>query len=420
MPEAVTTRLPRPRDGRLDVLRGLCLLGMVLTHFIEKGLVVPAAMHEVAMHWLRFAAGGFILTSGLCIGVIHYHRALDPNRRHDTYISLLKRAGLVLLVHYFSTFLALLIIPVNGWPMHDVPKMLRDVLYFYSGYDLLLFYVFMLLVSPIVIETVRRFGAVPMLLISLAVFFVKYQSPYLRLWSIECDFPLLRWQLVFIVGILFGSQIKRFDAMSPQVKWRLFAAASAIGLAIASVSVLEREHGLVLSPYLTVQKMPLTITEALRYVALTVALAVLVDRAWPRIAQTRTQRVLSTLGVQSLMLWVAHVPIVANLIQAQWLLALLVGTALLWIVASVGTWLGRQWNESLTRLPKLGYAMPVMGSLAICSLLIRLESPVEMTMQPRFIESVMNDTDESIFFDDLDGTDRTPIPLDDDSITDMV
>lgn len=420
MAEQIELRTSRPRDGRLDVLRGLCLLGMVLAHFIEQGLAVPPVVRELAMHWFRFAAGGFVLTSGLCIGAIHYQRALDPSRRLTTYVSLLKRAGLVLLVHYFATFLSLLVIPINGWPLNDVPKMIWDVLYLYTGYDLLLFYVFMLAVSPVVIEIVRRFGPIPMLVISVALFFVKYKLPYLFIWSIENHFPLIRWQLVFIVGLVFGSQIKQFDRLSPVVKWRLFASGMVTALAVATLSALERSGAVTLSPYLTVQKMPLTITEAARYISLALALAVLVDRAWPWLSGTRTQRILATLGVQSLMLWVVHVPVVSNLVTVQWLLALIGGGVLLYLAAAFATWLSRQWEQSMKTLPRLAFATPVIGSLIVCSVLIRLETAVQMVMQPAAEKPVMADadTDESIFFDEFEDTDAMPIPVDEDSILD--
>ncbi|MGC4032826.1 MAG: hypothetical protein QM754_14050 [Tepidisphaeraceae bacterium] len=164
---------------------GLCLLDMVLVHLIEQKAQMPWAVNEMAMHWLRFAAGGFVMTSGLCIGAIHFQRALDPAKRLKTYGSLLKRALFVLGVHYFASILTLILIPIHGQPVFDVGKMVVDVLTFHAGYDLLLFYVFMLAVSPLLIEATRLLRAIALLAVSLGVFFWRYDNPYLSLWAIS-------------------------------------------------------------------------------------------------------------------------------------------------------------------------------------------------------------------------------------------
>lgn len=400
----------KPRDRRLDVLRGLCLFDMVLVHLLEQKIAVPFVVSDAIMHWLRFAAGGFVMTSGLCVGAIHFQRALDPAKRLKTYAALLKRSLFVLGIHYFSSILALIMIPIQGRPVYDVGQMLRDVMMFRAGYDLLLFYVFMLAISPLIVEGVRRAGPLAMLAISLGVFFWRYDQPYLQLWSIERDFPVIHWQLIFVIGLVMGSKLKAYDALPAERKWQLLGAALATALGIDVLSAYERAGTLLLPWWLTVTKLPLSPLEVLRYLSLAIAAFVILDRSWKYVGQSTGQKILSAVGVQSLMLWVVHVPIVANVTALPWPLAMLVAWAGVWLAATIGTALSRAWDNKLIALPRLSYVVPAIGSVLVAATLLRLEVPrsAEMPLAATF------SNDESVFFDG-DASD-TPIPVDDDSV----
>lgn len=402
------------RDGRLDVLRGLCLINMVLVHLVEQGLVMPWLADEVVMHWLRFAAGGFILTSGLCIGAIHYQKALDPAKRLKTHLSLVRRAGLVLLVHYFATFLSLVLVPVQGYYEYDTLGYVRDTLLFWTGYDLLLFYVVMLLVSPVLIEAVRRFGVIAVAAGSGAIFFLWYDNPYLWLYGIENHFPVIRWQAVFVCGVLVGSKLPAFDAMKREAKIRLMTIAAVLALGIAGLSALERFMHLTLPWWLTVTKYPLSPLEVVRYLTLVIAMGVGLDLVWKRLGGTRTAGVLQVIGAQSLMLWVAHVPIVANVVALHWVIAIALAIAGAWVAARVGIWLSRQWSESLTSLPRLPYAAPVLGSLAVVAFLAQMQGNPRLVAAPdRTVPAEATIMPDPV---DLDDEMLDIMPVDDDSI----
>lgn len=411
MAQAVLAK-PSVRDRRLDVLRGLCLLDMVLVHLLEQNVQTPWAVNEAIMHWLRFAAGGFVMTSGLCIGAIHFQRALDPAKRLSAYKSLLQRALFVLGIHYFASILTLILIPIHGQPVYQVGQMLWDVLTFHAGYDLLLFYVFMLAVSPLIIEMLRRFGVMAVLAASVGIFFWRYDNPYLSLWAIENHFPLIRWQLIFVIGLVLGSKLKAYDALPKPAKWQLLAGAVSVALAIDVLSAADRAGLMTLPWYLAVTKMPLSLLEVLRYLSLAVAAGVMLDRAWKWFGESTAQRVLAAVGVQSLMLWVVHVPVVANVAPLPWPIAMLLAWTLVWLAAVGGTWLTKQWNTRCTTLPRFSYVVPVIGSLLVSVTLWRLEVPRTTEWPLASADSV----DESIFFSG-DGTDL-PIPVDDDSISD--
>lgn len=401
------------RDGRLDVLRGLCLINMVIVHLIEQGMVLPWLANEVLMHWTRFAAGGFILTSGLCIGAIHYQKALDPLKRSRIYLSLLRRAGVVLLVHYFATFLSLVLVPLNGYREYDTMTYIRDVLYFWTGYDLLLFYVVMLLVSPVLIECIRRSGVVTVGLASGFLFFLWYDNPYLPLYGIENHFPVIRWQAVFVCGLLIGCKLPAFDGLNRSLKVGWLAVSTGVALAIAGLSALERFGQITLPWWLTVNKYPLSPLEVVRYLSLVIALGVGLDLVWKRVSGTRLVSVLQIIGVQSLLLWVVHVPLVANLAAFHWTIAILGSVLAVWLAASIGIWLSRQWAESLASLPRLPVAAPVLGSLMIIAFLSHMQ------INPQLVNNADTDTVNPVSVPESlpSGDDRLDILfIDDDSI----
>lgn len=384
---------------------------MVLVHAIDQGLAVPSLLSEVTMHWLRFAAGGFIFASGLCIGAIHYRKALDPARRGSIYVSLLRRAGLVLLVHYFATFLSLTLVPLHGFFTYETVDYVRDVLMLRTGYDLLLFYVVMLLASPVVIELARRIGALPVFLISAAVFFVSYDNPYVGLYSIENHFPVIRWQAVFVIGLLAGSKLKQFDALSLSAKRRLLTGAAITAIAIAALSALERSGSLTLPWWLTVTKFPLSPMEVTRYVSLVIAIGVGVDLLWSRVAGTRGQKIVQLVGAQSLLLWVVHVPILGNVVAMHWIVALLIAYAGVWFAARIAVFASKHWADAMPTLPRLPYAAPVIGSLIAVNLLTHLQQPPQIVHETQSVVDAELDDEEipDIILDDVipDGDEGT-------------
>src|SRR5450432_2862161 len=151
----IPKRLASPRDLRLDFWRGLCIIDMVLIHLLEQGLRADVFTRSLLYDYVRFAAGGFILMAGLCIGAIHFRKAQDPNRRREVYLGLLRRSGFVLAVHYLSEFYYLLLCPVRGEHL-NLYQSLRDIILLRQGYDLLPFYVMMLAVAPLLLELMRR------------------------------------------------------------------------------------------------------------------------------------------------------------------------------------------------------------------------------------------------------------------------
>src|SRR5688572_17618177 len=91
------------RDHRLDFWRGLCLIDMILVHMVQQGMLFGPVGHEFFMDYTRFAAGGYVLVSGLTVGFVFYRRILDPERRWDSYLRIWRRATFIFALHCIIT-----------------------------------------------------------------------------------------------------------------------------------------------------------------------------------------------------------------------------------------------------------------------------------------------------------------------------
>jgi hypothetical protein len=348
---------------------------MVLVHLIDQGAAVPWLVGEVAMHWLRFAAGGFIFASGLCVGAIHFRKSLQPGRRLGIHGSLWQRAGIVLLAHYFTAFLLLLEVPLGGTRDYHVADYVRDVLLFWTGYDLLLFYVVMLLLSPLLIELRRLIGPLPLLLASLSLFFVFHDRPYLMLYPLENHFPILHWQAVFVTGFVTGTLLPSYDAMTRTTKRRLWLVASVVAVAISMLSLFERQTGMTPPPWLTVSKLPLSYLELARYLALAVVVAIGIDLAWKHLRGGVVERWLALAGSYSLLLWVVHAPMISAVRSLPWLAAATVAVLVVLLAAKLAKEATRAYAARFPSGPRLGLLSPVLGSLVVIAMLHALSQP---------------------------------------------
>ena len=94
------------RDARLDFWRGLCLIDMVLVHLAEADVQFGEHLKILITTYTRFAAGGFVFLSGLCIGAIFLPKAIVAVRDRGNALSVYRRVWRrmlqILLVEYVS------------------------------------------------------------------------------------------------------------------------------------------------------------------------------------------------------------------------------------------------------------------------------------------------------------------------------
>jgi hypothetical protein len=346
----------RPRDHRLDFWRGLCLIDMVIVHMVQQGMQFGALGQEVLADYTRFAAGGYILLSGMTVGFVFYPRALDPQRRWESYLRLWRRATFIFAIHLLVTFVELLILgPLHGGHTPPLSQAVRDILLLREGYDLLPFYVIMVGLSPLVLELMRRRRAWPLLFVSAGWFvWTHWKHHYAQFaFPITSTFYVGFWQVLFLAGIFAGSRLKRYDALPARSKLAIsggfWVVSAVIFFAAYGHHFGLQKYGLgqhvmderPLSP-LTFWKTPLTTGELLRYFFLVGAIVTTTDLLWRWIRDSRLAAVVNRMGRRSLAIYITQGYFVIQVdkasdriggpwgVQFLWMLYML---ALVWSIA---------------------------------------------------------------------------------------
>jgi hypothetical protein len=343
---------PRVRDGRLDFWRALCLIDMVLVHLIYDGVNFGQGfMQKLIGEYTRFAAGGFVFVAGLSIGAIFLPRAMGKSGPRKVYFSLLRRALFILMVHFASalSFVSLDFIRGTRTEMPDLLPLLRDILLFREGGDLLPLYVIVLAAAPLMLELLRR-RLWWLLALGSGLLFAWGQN---HVWAFSSPlhqgFPVVLWQMMFAGGMLFGAALPSFGALSRRTRITLAVVATLLAILLWAGDYRSDFGWAWPNLPLVFCKTPLSFGEALRYFSLIFTIIFWTDLVWDRIAGSRLVAVVSPVGRKSLAVYVAHVWVVGLLAVFAWyhkemggwqILLAIPALLALWIVARMLEWKG--------------------------------------------------------------------------------
>jgi hypothetical protein len=260
---------PSSRDSRVDLLRGLAIVFVVVNHL---GMV--SLFQLLTQEAVGFVSGAelFVLFSGLVVGMVYGPRAKDD---FGTVVDLTsRRAGklyVTALVVLVGVFL-LSLLPVfrtdalttfvdqgTGGAGHEgagrtydlyagmetlfqfpvSPQVLPAILLLQFGpwqFNVMGLYVVLLLASPVVLAALNRGKALWVLAASLAVYAVGTVTRFRILPSqFEDSFPLLVWQVLFVIGLAAGFHRRRIVAWLSAHTW-VVAACTALAFAFAFLS----------------------------------------------------------------------------------------------------------------------------------------------------------------------------------------
>jgi enterochelin esterase-like enzyme len=208
----------RGRDLRIDFLRGLCVIGMIVDH------VGGASWLYAITGGNRFytsAAEGFVFVSGLVAGRA-YTRFIERDGLGYGLGRLVNRAGQLYLL---AVGLALVVVPVSevlhlpwalGWNLHDALDFVVSVVTLHRTYylvDVMSLYVLVLLTSTLVFvllvrgQTLLVLGGSWLLWLLYQVFPEHAAMP----WPIVGNnlFYFSAWQVLFFTGVVIGHQWER-------------------------------------------------------------------------------------------------------------------------------------------------------------------------------------------------------------------
>lgn len=214
------------RDLRIDLLRGVALVMMVVAH-IEILSVLNI------FTWERFGlttgAEGFVILSGLMLGVINRQR-LQKEALLTVCYSLYRRAFKIYIVNIviiISTLLLTKLTFINtfevthftdrfsgvNYTLYPVSEQIKEswfnmVLYLQIGphqSQILGLYFYLLLASPLFIYLLVCKRVVWLLIFSLSLYILFYFTK-IKLTSaqFELAFPFLAWQFIYVLGMIIG------------------------------------------------------------------------------------------------------------------------------------------------------------------------------------------------------------------------
>ena len=218
-----------PRDQRIDLLRGVAIVFVVLNH-----LDLPSLFQLASQETVGPVSGAelFVALSGVVVGMVYRARLARGDLAEVTgllwrrALTLYRTALAVVLLVYLLTLLpgvdgrAVTTFSVGGtvsdlYPnaarLGDYPVpgfLVRDLLLLELGpfqFNIMGLYVVLLLVAPLLLAALRRGLVLPLLAGSAGLYALNAVQPTRLLTSqFEDPFPLLTWQLLFVLGLAVG------------------------------------------------------------------------------------------------------------------------------------------------------------------------------------------------------------------------
>ncbi|CNH43361.1 Predicted membrane protein [Yersinia aldovae] len=217
---------PDKRDLRIDLLRGIALVMMVVAH-IEVMSVLDI------FTWERFGlttgAEGFVILSGFMLGVINRQR-LQKEALLTVSYALYRRACKIYIVNIVIIISILLLTKltfINTFEVTHFTDRFSDVNYsLYPVYDqikeswfnmvlylqigphqsqILGLYFYLLLATPFFLYLLERRWVGWLLILSLSLY-ILYFFTRIKLTSAQFEFafPFLAWQLIYVLGMTIG------------------------------------------------------------------------------------------------------------------------------------------------------------------------------------------------------------------------
>lgn len=327
-PGAVAARPPseaRPatRDWRIDVIRGLAMLFVLVDHPRLRSLLDDAT--EVRLGFIS-GAEIFVLVSGFVVGTVQRRRCAGGwrvsrdtlwRRARELYVA---AAGVGLLTVALTRVPALVTAPVTSNPQNGStvdPLADRGVLDAVLGVvtlravpwpvDVLGLYVLLCLVAPAATWLLlRRGGTAVLLSVSAAGWLVLQVDPGARLpLASETAFPLLAWQALFFLGLVVGWHQ---DRVRSRLTGRTGVAVVVLAVALEVGFVLLRTSDLRVAVF---GRQALDPGRLLNVLVAVLVLYVVLGRLGPATAAVRFA--LEALGRNSLYVFLVHLPLLVLL-----------------------------------------------------------------------------------------------------------
>lgn len=255
-PATVAAKRAR-RDTTIDVLRGLAILSMMVSHVAEETRLFTIT------HGLKFVDGayGFVLFSGLVLGIVHRRLVVRTGALDQTRRKLVKRVWVLYVTHLATLGVALALRAASGRPerlptlddLGGVGRGLFDLATLRiqpENYDILAMYVF-LLVGALGALALLKHRLVWVLVAASGALYVASQLRHQGIqrasdaWhTYGAPWNLGAWQALFVFGLIAGWYWEReLKALPAAAKRAIVAAGVALTAWLIWLAATEPLYG---------------------------------------------------------------------------------------------------------------------------------------------------------------------------------
>ena len=220
------------RDPAIDVIRGICLISMILGHLNAATSGVSIGDRLIHLPLFIDGAAGFVFLSGVSVALADGSRIRRGVPRKARVGWILQRSGFIFAVHVAMTFAVLLFLSATRWPLWagqehldassfvDVVRLHRLVEYL----DVLPMYAIFLAFASIALWSRKPKALAAVAVVSALVYVSSQLWPdWTALRSGAADRPewvLGAWQILFFGGLLAGTQWPALRARLAK-EWRV-------------------------------------------------------------------------------------------------------------------------------------------------------------------------------------------------------
>jgi hypothetical protein len=297
------------RDQIIDYYRGLVIIDMMLIHY---SYCFPKVISKI-INYHDIAIEGFILLSGFAIG--KYYLPLYLKDRNETVILIIKRIFKIIIVQYILIVTISLphYILLNG--TNGAFNFLLESIIFYNQIGLMHIlptFLPLFLVSPVILYLLSRNYDVILILSSVLLFIIGQKNPYLMNYGSKAIFPVILWQIYFVIGCYLGKRISQKERKTQFNNINKLLVVSFLFLIVA----LTFKHSASLSIWITdfktsydirIQKFPLNVYGLLFGICLINFIVIYSLKYWYVIKGNFATNIISDFGRNSLLVFAVHV-----------------------------------------------------------------------------------------------------------------
>lgn len=309
--------MPKGRNDLLDFIRGLSIVDMILVHYSDLLNLLPVVNLGKIIRYSDFAIEGFTLIAGFAVGQ-HYFGQFKQDKA-GVIRRLIERVIEILKVYYL--FVLTISIPLAFLVGSRITKadsvgvFVTKSLLFLNQVQLLhilpTFIPLFLLAIPILYLLQKGQDTVVMAA-SVGLFAVGNLYPHPFPFGEKAIFPVILWQIYFVIGILLGKRYQSGSGTlySGKIKVHLSVAVSLFLLMVLvyfghlwfpAWGELRMEYGLI------VRKFPLNYLGFLYHGSILYLVWCAASLFWEFFKDTRIFRIFLSFGRNSLSVFIIHV-----------------------------------------------------------------------------------------------------------------